>query len=74
MELNNKGNSFLLMLFGVVLIVVGVIAAILTVTNYLSHFLPAEIVSTSYSYFIGVIVAAALIAFGLFVCWMASKD
>jgi len=74
LKLNNKGNSLILMLVGVALIVVGIVAAILTVTNYLSHFLPSEIVSASYSYIIGVIVAAALIAFGLLLCWLASKD
>jgi hypothetical protein len=62
------------MLVGVALIVVGIVAAILTVTNYLSHFLPSEIVSASSTYIVGVLVSAFLIAFGLFLCWIASKN
>jgi ABC-type nickel/cobalt efflux system permease component RcnA len=74
LKLNNKGNSLVLMLIGVALIVVGIVVAILTVTNYLSHFLPSEIVTASSTYIAGTLVSAFLIAFGLFLCWIASKD
>jgi uncharacterized membrane protein len=67
------------MLFGVFLVVVGVIVAVLTITGFISHFLPPEIASAASPYMIGVralgvVIACFLVVFGLFVCWASSRN
>jgi uncharacterized membrane protein YidH (DUF202 family) len=76
--LNNR-SSFLGILLGVFLIVVGVLVAVATITGFISHFLPPEIASAASPYMIGVhalgvVIACFLVVFGLFICWASSRN
>ena len=78
MELN-KGSSFLGMLFGIFLIVIGIIVAVVTITGFMSQFLPSGIASAASPYMmgtraLGVVIACFLVVLGPFVCWASSKN
>ena len=62
--MDNKGGSTLLTIFGVLFIIAGVIVAFFTVTGFMNHLMPSEIVSASYGYGIGSVIAIILIVIG----------
>jgi heme/copper-type cytochrome/quinol oxidase subunit 2 len=71
--MNNRGNGLIVVVFGVLFIIAGIVVEILTASGALANAINSEILQAINVYFWGTIIAIVLVVIGILILFFGLK-